>query len=193
MVGLKSAEKGASLWLRFKNLFTISTITIFLVIILAHALIVAIQTHDIGPGLQDIGHRFVGATRDLDTKTTQIIAQKGVYDASGGSVKGVLATIWVYGSLFASLFVIGLWIQIFAKLYAWTLFRKQAQPLASYVLGFITFALIQSAYLLVFDPNPAKLSLLGSPFLALWHLGQALPYLINPIAEGIGKVEGSQI
>src|SRR5438552_1506851 len=111
MVGvLGGAERGAGLWFTIKKFLTIGSITIFLVILLANAIIVSLQAHSLEPGLRDIGHRFLASTQDLDTETLRIIEQKGAF-TRGDSWP---ATVWSffinYSKLLAAIFVIWIWI-----------------------------------------------------------------------------------
>src|SRR5258705_2976859 len=113
------AEAGAGLWFKLKNIFTISTVTLFLGILLAQAVIISIQAKSPEPGLKLIGKRFASATLDLDTQSLKIVQQRGVYDSADGSVKGVWHLLVAYFNLASAVFIIFVWL----KLFAWLLER----------------------------------------------------------------------
>jgi hypothetical protein len=115
MVGLGKVEKGASLWLQLKKIATISSVTLFLVILLSHAVLVSIREKSIEPGLKEAGKRFTSSTIDLNNQSLAILDRQGFYDGSDGRLKGLWRTTWLYLSIFSSIFIIWMWITIFAK------------------------------------------------------------------------------
>lgn len=184
--GAASAFHGA------QRLFTIAALTFFLSVILLHAAVVSIQAKSIEPGLRDIGQRFASQFGDLDDVSQKIIAQGGVYDASAPVLHRAGQAVWNYLLILAPLSMIYIWVLIFAKLFEYTL-SDSTSYFRNYLLGGLTFLVIQIIYLLYVNTDPDRVSVLMQPFLALWHLIQAIPHLISPIAEQIHRVESSEI
>lgn len=186
------AERGAGLWFTLKRLVSISTLTIFMVILLGNALIITLQTHNPQAGLQDIGHRVFGSTQTLDSESQKIIQQGGVIFTGDTLPRKIWNFFLAYSGLAVALLSIYFWIQIFAWISEHT-FIGRTHPIKNFIFGCVIFYLLEVLYILVLTDPPNRPAVLLLPLNALWHFAQSLPYLVTPAANAIHNVENSEL
>lgn len=180
--------KALSFWEGIQKLFSIGAITLFCIFILLSALIDSMNANDPSVFISSIGKKLIFWMDELQSTSQNIIDSEGVFDASQGKLKAIWEVILVYGTLFSSLFVVWIWVHIFAVVYGWISQSDHLSTFKNHLFGLLIFLTIQSIYLLVFVDNPDKIALLLSPYRALWVFMKSIPYLLSPISTSINRI-----
>jgi len=144
----------------FSKIFKIKFAYIFIIILFIQAIAVGITSGEGAVGVvQALGERFFNVTQGLQATSLQVIENGAIFT----SWWAFLGTLW---SLFSNVWLIYLWLKLF--IWFWGRYND-SQKLLNYILGTLTFLVLQIFYLFLLA-NPldgqSKVDLFLSPIFA---------------------------
>lgn len=158
------------------GLFRIKIAYWFIIILFVQAVSIGIQS---GAGVEGIieslGERFFGITQSLYETASRVIEGGGFFQGYGE----FFSIIW---SLFSNLYLIYLWVRLFARIWGNSPFSDKLQSFRNMMFGIFTFFVFQVLYLLLFSvpiDSQSNLDLFRIPFESIKEVFKAIVLIFS--------------
>ena len=177
-----------------KNFLFFGLLFITFLIIFSNAIVLSINQKSIDPLLNELGSRFFFASQSLEEASQAIIDQGGVYDSSGAWYSKIWSVISNSAELLFAILVVFTWIRVLAWIVKKSPLSNESNWFINYSLGLIAFIVIAGIATVVRAAVAGDITsythaiyLLSLPVKSFITFFKALPYILSPIANILGK------
>lgn len=191
---ISQGAKSVGFLTRLRQIFFWGSFVLVFLLVFYQSISESIETKSFMPIVNSLGSRFLLATQDLQTASDDIILKQGVYiegDTWWSNLKNFFLT---FADLYTALFIVYVWMKLLMWLYSKTPLSEEGKWFVNFLLAIGTFTVLQIIFLISAGAINKTIESAGDvarltaiPFIAYWTFIKAIPYMLSPALDTIGK------
>ena len=195
-----TGAQSVGIFTRLRQFFFWGSFFIVFALLFYSAISESIATKSVQPIINELGQRFLLATQDLQTASEDIINNKGIYIPEQGWWENTKSFFLTFADIYAALFIVYVWLKLLMWLYSKTPLSEEGKWFINFLLAIMTFTVLQIIFLVSAGAINKTINGAGDvaaltviPFKAYWTFLRAIPYMLSPALDAVGKIVDSNV